>query len=286
MAPRVEAGLITYDPNLEEVARVIDAVYEQVDWLIIVDNASSNVSEVERLIAGYSRATLLRNSSNEGVAFALNQIMAHAEHSGADWVLTLDQDSIVSELLVQRLVRHADAATVGIVCPRVVDRNYVLRGTVDQGVRSVSECITSGSLTSVSAWRSVGQFDTKLFIDFVDFEFCCRLRIMGFEILQVLDVTLSHKVGNATTFRLLGVDLVAYHHPPLRKFYFARNLVYHTRKHRGNVESWRLYVALGKLTVITLALEDQKVQKFVAIVRGVRAGLTMQPQRDAATMGG
>ena len=128
----VLAGIVTYNPDMDNLRANIDAVAPQVAAVLLVDNGSANVDDIERLAVEYAGTgagacgggveptgetagtqqhpagcsamdaanvaagvTLLRNGENLGVAAALNRIFRYAAARGYEWVLTLDQDSCV-----------------------------------------------------------------------------------------------------------------------------------------------------------------------------------------------
>ena len=84
----------------------INAIYSQVDKLIIVDNKSENLNDIEYFVEKYENIILIKNNDNLGIAKALNQIMEVGLCERADWVLTLDQDSVVSKFLISEYRKY------------------------------------------------------------------------------------------------------------------------------------------------------------------------------------
>ena len=47
------ASIITYNPDIERLSCLIESVITQVDKLIIVDNCSTNVNQIEDILVQY-----------------------------------------------------------------------------------------------------------------------------------------------------------------------------------------------------------------------------------------
>ena len=88
------AGIVLFNPDLERLNENISAVITQVDNVLLVDNNSNNLEEIEKKFCKNEKISLLKNSSNLGIATALAQIMEYASQQQVDWVLTLDQDQL------------------------------------------------------------------------------------------------------------------------------------------------------------------------------------------------
>jgi GT2 family glycosyltransferase/glycosyltransferase involved in cell wall biosynthesis len=90
--------------------------------LVIVDNGSSDGTQdyLRRWAEEYGNVTLIFNEENKGFAGGCNQGIAA---SRGDHILLLNNDIVVSDGWLTRLVRHLDDPRVGIVGPRT---NYVV----------------------------------------------------------------------------------------------------------------------------------------------------------------
>lgn len=60
----------------------------------------------------------------------------------------------------------------------------------------MSPPITSGSLTNLDAWKAIGGFDEKLFIDLVDTEYDIRALMKGYCSYRINTVVLTHEIGH------------------------------------------------------------------------------------------
>lgn len=193
----VAAGVVTYNPELPRLKENLEAIASQVRKVFVYDNASGNIEDIESLLAGCSTCIkLYKGERNKGMAVALNVLARGALEEGFSHILFLDQDSVASPCLVSKLLMNSKSS-VGIVSPQVVDRNERMSNqAVDaRGAIKVSRAITSGSLLNLKVFDVVGGYDERLFVDWVDFEFCDNLRVHGYEIVRVNDATLLHELG-------------------------------------------------------------------------------------------
>ncbi|WP_348519432.1 glycosyltransferase family 2 protein [Bifidobacterium sp. ESL0732] len=281
--------MVTFNPSLDDLRASVPALLKQVEALIVVDNGSGNVEDIASFVAGYPQVTLLRNGKNLGVAAALNRIFECAEKAGFDWVLTLDDDSEIPDGMIDgyrrclkdRQDREEGSAKVGIVCPLLVNRKD---GTVFHSKRNENECITSGSLTNVVAWREIGGFDDWLFIDGVDFDFSRRLVAAGYPIVECKAVVMPHQIGESRTVNLGFKHPIAWNHAPFRWYYIERNALYIDKK--LGTYSWLHSVArIAQDMLIVLLFERDKGKKIGAMLRGWHAGKCKIRQMNASKNG-
>jgi rhamnosyltransferase len=269
------AGIVTYNPDIERLRENLDAIAPQVDRVLVVDNGSKNIGAVAELCGSYS-ASVIRNGENRGVAAALNQMATKAQVLGADWLLTLDQDSVCGQGLVADYERHSGDLGVASMTCRITDRNFKYEEPAN---KYVDFCITSGNYINLAEWRRLGGFDECLFIDKVDTDYCYRLRLDGKRILYVPSSGILHEVGKSTQERnLLGKRFVVFNHSAFRVYYIVRNQVYFARKHRATLGEFRYHryarTAWTRILVYFLC-EDNKLAKLRQWARGLRDGYSM-----------
>lgn len=273
-APSIAAGIVTFNPDLGRLRENVEAILPQVSAIIIVDNNSSNSAGLTQFSSLHEKISLVFNDQNRGISKALNQVMRTATHNEHDWVVLLDQDSVASVGLVQGLFCAASADDA-VVAPEIIDRN-VRRLTAATDVVAIDYCITSGALYSTSAWAQVGGYDENLFIDFVDFDYCLRLRLAGFSLHRNRSVEILHEIGKITQHG----PFKAYNHSAFRNFHMAQDMIYYARKHKATPKSLRVggrglgmtYVVLFRKAVIVLLFEDEGKKRAWALARGITQG--------------
>lgn len=285
-------GIVTFNPNIERLRLNLEGVYSQSSLIVVVDNHSQNIKEIEELIDDFPRVYIIYNEKNYGIARALNQIMEFAKKNNLDWALLLDQDSIIPGNMINNYTQLTDIEGVAIVCPRVQDNNSNRIGKADSRIELVGLCITSGSLNNVKTWENIGKFDESLFIDYVDNEYCIRLYYEGFRIIRDNEVILNHELGK-TEYHLFKSTT---NHGALRRYYIARNSYYVARKYKyifnnSNINYKEANIFLDKMLNPTWAFlrqlqfcllivlyENNKINKIYSIFKGLRDGNKLYKQ--------
>jgi len=265
----IMAGIVLYNPEPERLALNLGAIEAQVERILCVDNNSQNLPEIQPILDRYPHLTLIRNSANRGIAAALNQLMGQAEAEQIEWVLTLDQDSICPDNIIEEYEKRISVDRVAMLTMGIYDTNLQKKEqTTEEFVR---RCITSGCYTKTSVWREVGGFDEDFFIDYVDFEYCAKLMEAGYRIFRVGSVCLRHAVGNSHTIRLFGYKICrVYNHNPQRNYYLTRNALYYAFLHQKEAETFQVRRGILKRNILTVVFEKDRLKKLKAILKGRR----------------
>ena len=228
------AGIVLYNPNIERLKDNVEAVINQVDLVYLVDNKSLNIDEIVASFCNYEKIVFNCFDKNLGIAKALNDISSFAISKDAEWVLTLDQDSIAPANMIKEYEKYTEDNQVGMICCNIYDLNFSkCTPNYSDCTKYVSNCITSGSYIRLKAWQDVGGYFEPLFIDQVDFDMCLLLRNYNYKILKVNNVILTHEVGCSKPVKLLGRDDISTNHPPLRYYYMCRNMIIVAKRHQN-----------------------------------------------------
>ena len=279
MTNAVCAGIVLYNPQIARLRTNIDAIFQQVPLIILVDNGSDNLDEIEKLKLEFNSVVLISNNVNLGIAFALNQICDEADHNGFEWVLTLDQDTVCPISLIDTLYKHI-GKDVGIVCPAVYEGWDIEKKQEINSVEEISACMTSASLTRISAWKKVAGFRTDYFIDFVDNEFCMKLRNERFKIIRVNDCSISHELGDSKTIKLFGLfPIRCSEHKPWRFYYMARNNIVFIREYKEYLCVPKEYMKLVYVLATGLLASKQKKETVHHIKMGIQHAKNMRMGR-------
>lgn len=277
---RICSGIITYNPTLTDVSTCLEALCNQVERVVIVDNASKNVKSLQEVVSKYANVTLVKNSQNIGFAKALTQVFKWAKSQGFNWVLTLNDDSVVPSNMISEykkilesqgnLVNQKNAknSKIAIVCSLLKNR---LDGTILHSKCHEDECITSGSLTSVEAWQKIGGFDEWLEIDGVDFDFSRRLVRAGWKIVECQNVIMEHQIGKARSINLIIKHPIVWNHNANRKYYIARNMQVVDYK-MGTYSYAKSLRAVVRDMIFVALWEKNKFAKIRAMIRGFKDG--------------
>lgn len=126
-------------------------------------------------------------------------------------------------------------------------------------------CITSASMMNLNAWKQVGGFDEKMFIDSVDFDICLSMREHGYRIIKTYDTALLHEVGHSEIRKLFGKEYQIYHHSPLRYYYMIRNGIYLGKRHHF---TFKATLRAIRLFILVSLFEENKMEKISKMLLG------------------
>ena len=238
----VVAVIVSYQPQLEGLVALVDALVRQVDSVVVVDNGSKWHFGGWLEKYGAHRVHGIFLGSNTGVAAAQNVGIDWARRQGACYVVLFDQDSLPAPDMVRCLIEavHAKQAAGGKVAaagPRYLDERQdnpppfirvqgltLLRQACDtsNSVVEVDYLISSGCLIPMSTLDAVGVMREDLFIDYVDIEWGLRARHKGFQSLGVCSARMQHSLGDSP-IKFFGKNIPL--HSPVRHYYHFRNAV-------------------------------------------------------------
>jgi rhamnosyltransferase len=281
---KICAVFVTFNPE-KNLIKNVEAIKPQVDKVIIIDNASSEESLkfLKQLEASdSSKIQILYNKYNLGIATALNQGSHLAIQANYEWIITFDQDSFADigfvETLLNEYKNSSDPENIAILAPIPFDQTTGFSPKpycdLKEGHVVADSVITSGSLIKLSAVQQVGFFDDNFFIDYVDHDFCLKLRKFGYRLLLVPKARLAHNYGNPKLHKVIGFSFFSHNYPPKRRYYLARNRIVAYKRHR-KILKWILHDSIASLKDIfkIVLVESQKIEKLNAILVGTIDGL-------------
>jgi GT2 family glycosyltransferase len=211
---------------------------------IVLDNASTDGS-VEAIRAAFPDVTVIALQENRGYAGNNNVGVRVALEQGAEWVLVLNEDTLVAADMLSRLVAAAERAEIGIVGPLVyhADEPQVIQtagGVLDRHWRSFHQGLNeldrgqyvnprpvdwvSGCAIMVrrQVIEQVGAIDERYFYYWEETEWCLRARRAGWQIWIAPQAKMWHK----------GVQR-NYQPGPNITYYATRNRLLTLSKHRA-----------------------------------------------------
>jgi rhamnosyltransferase len=275
---KILAGIVLYNPELSRLEQNIKAIISQVDNLILIENGSKDIDYLSGIKDNFN-IHILKNNSNSGIAYALNQIMEYANENDFKWVLTLDQDSVVADNLIATYKTIIGNNSIGMVTCRIDDRNFTLKqGTKTIEVEQVKICITSGAMVRTTAWSDVGGFDNFMFIDSVDFDFCLLLGEHNWKIIKTNNTSILHEVGKTKVVHIFGKEYLSFNHALFRYYYIIRNPIYVVRKH-NKLFIKSFYKMLFIRFYIVVVYENNRKKKLINMFKGLIDGLTCKVKK-------
>lgn len=276
------AVITTYLPDIGFPARM-QLVQRQVGCVVIVDDSGlgDSVALLKSWFSETEKIILYHHSENLGIAASLNHGISIARQNGYNWVLTLDDDTLIDSDMVVNLIdawralESRGGKPLAIIGMAYRDSNT---GIVEQCVaqkRIFVEkrgIITSGSLLSLNAYDQIGPFREEFFIDSVDYDFCLRARAKGFRVVKVGRVGMTHTLGQQTIHHILGFKLETTNHAAVRRYYLFRNASVLAREHfmRDPLDALAVIKAQWKTLTLVLLFEQDRCRKLRMMWRGVR----------------
>ena len=122
-ANEIAAGIVLYNPDPVRLRQNISRILPQVSLLILIDNGSRNIDGIEAAYRSFSNVLLYKNGKNKGISAALNTIIHICEEKKITWALTLDQDSVCSEDLIEKYRPYTKYENAALLAARIVDIN-------------------------------------------------------------------------------------------------------------------------------------------------------------------
>lgn len=281
---RIAAIIVAYFPRAEVLCDLLEAILPQVDTAVLVDNTPRPQMALDLEHFASSRCEVIVNGENLGLATAQNIGIARARELDCDHVLLLDQDSLPTADMVDRLLTalrdlQRDGVRVAAVGPRWHDRRagrdapFVRLGwgrlhrvychTEPCGPVECDTLVSSGSLIPVACLDAVGPMDPELFIDQVDTEWGLRAQARGFRLFGVCNAVLLHAIGEGAVRPFFAPDRRIPLHAPPRDYYLVRNTLVVFFRRRAPWR-WRLVHAL-MLPALIVVMLTQMPQRRVRV---------------------
>ncbi|HBU06922.1 MAG TPA: hypothetical protein DEB09_02470 [Candidatus Magasanikbacteria bacterium] len=268
-----KAGVvILYNPNIEEIRRNMGSYVEHLDKLYVVDN--SNTSHKDSVVDLSTKIEYIPNLKNNGISNVLNNTAVRAIQEGYDILLTMDQDSFFSEQMIQKYVAFADTldwskiSVIGIT-PTDYSSYKSPKENLESTLNSVQLLITSGSFLNLKLYNLVGGFDERLFIDWVDYDYCLKSILAGYSISLVSNIYLFHVGGTPQKF--LGRRVALY--SPERYYFIFRNhlyMWYKYFKHFPKLIIRNIFVTLVLSLLPNIILAQNKAKFFSTLGRSIK----------------
>ena len=206
------ALIVTFNPD-ERLFISLEAVHRVVNQVVIVDNYSGDRSFMNLVKTKFNEdsLTILELPRNIGIAGALNLGVDYIKNNfKVDYILTLDQDTILVEKNLLDIIGDANGKFYGIGI--IALGTNKIKKAIDY--REVKYVITSGNLVRVEIFNDL-KFREEFFIDEVDFDFDYEVRKLGYRIVLADGYLIDHRLG-------IKLRKLAYE-PQFRIYYIVRN---------------------------------------------------------------
>lgn len=236
--------------NFVDTAECLESL-EQLTYprynIILVDNGSTDGS-IERLRSTFPEVEIIKNDRNLGYAAGNNVGIKHALSNGAEYVLILNNDTIVDRNLAAELLSTSRACnnlgilgcanyyydsreriqfSGGIIDWRTGDVIDTTRHKINAGqfeaLREVDTVAGSCLFIPASVIKALGNFDERYFLTFEESDFCCRAKKGGYRVYTCMNAMIWHKVSLTGKAQKKGINIL--------KYYAVRNRFLFLYKH-------------------------------------------------------
>lgn len=272
--------IVVYRPSEQETQHIKEIA--ATNHGVIVDNSASMNEELKN--AGLLHYIFL--GGNKGIAEAQNIGIDYiTSNINAEYIVFLDQDSIADTNYADTICaeferiskQHDNLATLGPTVIRKDDGTVYAPFFRKEGIDSYGftprrEIISSGSCIPTSVIHAVGCNNPKLFIDYVDFDWCWRANKQGYVCGITSNVRIYHKVGNHElhlgNYRVIVSS-------PMRYFYSYRNYLWLCRQDYVPTD-WKIKTGIKAASrfVYFPFLVSNGVDIWKHMIKGIWAGLT------------
>lgn len=249
LAPRVWVVLITCNRGLEDTRKCLRSLSATgCRNAVLVDNASED-NPIPAIRAEFPWCRILTSRVNWGFTGGCNAGIRFALAEGADWIVLLNNDTIVAPEFMERLTEAArswpDYQVIGPVImsmdepdklqtdgcifndpahPGFFQRKPVpITGSSKPSIVEVDVVNGCCMMVARRVFERIGLLDERFFAYHEETDFCQRARAAGFRCGVIGDALVWHR-GTATPGRIGR---------PLPRYYDARNLGLLLWKHKG-----------------------------------------------------
>jgi len=298
------------DDTIECLKSLSNIIYTNYRISVIDNGSTGNDADILEENFGDS-IHVIRNDKNYGFTGACNRGIRQAEKDGADYVLLLNNDTVVAPDFLTEMVKVAESnSRIGITggkiysygtdriqfvwggmdywlgqhvyTPRLVTEQ-ISKGPLDKGqynsVRDVDWTTGCCMLIKMKVIQDIGALDGSYFSYYDDVEFCARARKNGYRAVYAPMAKIWHKGGQSSG---IVSDFVVYH-GTRNRFWFMQKYSSKWQYCCFNAYFFGLYIWFA---VAYYLLICRKPKLLDAFIRGIRDGLPGNRQDQVNPLSG
>ena len=278
--------IVLYKPNIKYLKKILKQHLINFSKVFLINNSP----EVALDCFISNKVVIVNNAENIGLAKAINVGIIEAEKHNLRMVALFDQDTSLSNDFLSNMIKYINkyvkSNKIAVFAPVYFNRvtnhyGSIINFSPFRLLRTMPKkntdfyyphyVITSGSFIFLKTIKDVGFMTSKLFIDFVDIEWCLRARAKGYDIVSFPQVEIAHHLGESSV-SFMGTNSPI--HSPLRMYYYFRNAIYLYRL-RELDWNWRVVDATRNLFrfLFYMVFVKNRPTYFKYIIKGYYHGL-------------
>jgi len=276
-----------YELTKNCIISVLDSTHKNFK-IIIVDNEfqKNRFCEFDK----NNKIHIIENETNEGFARANNHGIKYSIKNGFDYVLLLNNDTLIKNNLIELLLKQAFKLNQKILQPLILNfdgsKIWNAGGTINnffgsfqtnkkgksfknfKSNRAYTDWFTGCSvLIKSEIFNDIGFFDERFFAYYEDIDFSIRLKARGYSIALMNDSYLQHfESASSKSSNQIEGNLSPYVH-----YLNIRNHILLLKKHSKsfNIIGVILYQSLKILSYLIYFLIRFRFNKFKMVLKGL-----------------
>ena len=283
-----------YDFTLSCIDSVLKSSYKNFK-IVLIDNESQK--DLSNEFEKNKNIHIIKNEKNEGFARANNQAIKYSIKNGFDYILLLNNDTIIKYDLLGSLIKQSNTLNQQIIQPLILNydgskiwnaggtiNNFfgtfhtLKKGKIFKNFKSNS-CLTewfTGCCVFINTdiFKDIGYFDERFFAYYEDIDFSIRLKKMGYSIALMTDSHLQHyESASSKSINKTEGNLSPYVH-----YLNIRNHILLLKKHSKsfNLPGVLLYQLIKILSYLIYFLIRFRINKFKMVLKGFIDGINFK----------
>jgi hypothetical protein len=276
-----------YDLTLNCIDSVLKSSYKNFK-IILIDNEAQNSFPDE--INKSEKIQIIKNQNNEGFSKANNQGIKYSIKHGFDYVLLLNNDTLIKNDLIDSLIQQSSTLNQKIIQPLILNYDgskiwnaggkinnfFGTFQTLEKGKgfkyfkrnRTYTDWFTGCCvLIKVEIFNHVGYFDERFFAYYEDVDYSIRLKKMGYSIALMTNSYLQHyESASSKSLNKIEGNLSPYVH-----YLNIRNHILLLKKHSKsfNLIGVLLYQLVKIFSYLLYFLIRFRFNKFKMVSKGL-----------------
>ena len=262
--------IVVYNPKVDLLVKDICSFIKNVDLLIIWQNSVLS-DDVREYISSLGNIIFAGNGINQGIPTALNFALSYAIKNGYDYLLTMDQDSVLENFDNYKntvIKKNQEKSCI------VGAYQTFLESKLSEDIFSEYKwVITSGTIFPIRLLNEIGGFETSFFIDTVDIEVCIRARKYGYKCYICRTGKLIQKYGVKHTIKMLNKTINYVVYSPDRIYGIFRNLTMLLITYRNKEISYELFTFSFIVIKSAVFEKRNRTKSLLAMLSGIIDGI-------------